>query len=80
MQERRRSSRSDVLKGAKIVLGTSSVIDCVVRNVTNAGARIQIANTVKLPEGLGLSFDGGFSIRPCRIAWRTVTETGVEFI
>jgi hypothetical protein len=80
MQERRRSSRSHVLKGAKIVLGTSSVIDCVVRNVTNAGARIQIANTVELPEGLGLSFDGGFSIRPCRIAWRTVTETGVEFI
>jgi len=80
MQDRRRASRSHVLKGAKIVLGTSSVIDCVVRNVTNAGARIQIANTVELPEGLGLSFDGGFSIRPCRIAWRTVTETGVEFI
>jgi hypothetical protein len=39
MQERRKSSRSRVLKAAKIVLGTSSVIDCVVRNVTNAVAR-----------------------------------------
>jgi hypothetical protein len=80
MQERRNSSRSRVLKAAKLVLGTASVIDCVVCNVTNTGARIEIANTVELPEGLGLSFDGGFSIRPCRIVWRTVTETGVEFV
>jgi hypothetical protein len=80
MQERRNSSRSRVLKAAKLVLGTSSVIDCVVYNVTNAGARIEIANTVELPEGLGLSFDGGFSIRPCRIVWRTVSETGVKFV
>ena len=80
MQERRNSSRSRELKAAKLVLGTSSVIDCVVCNVTNAGARIEIANTVELPEGLGLSFDGGFSIRPCRIVWRTVSETGVKFV
>jgi len=80
MKDRRKSARSRVLKGAKIVLGNSSVIDCVVRNVTNGGARIQIANTVELPEALGLTFDGGYSIRPCRIAWRTITETGVQFI
>ena len=80
MKERRKSTRSRVLRGAKIVLGTSSVIDCVVRNVTNSGARVQIANTVELPEDLGLTFDGGFSVRPCRIVWRTVTETGVQFV
>ena len=80
VQERRKSARSRVLKGAKLVfLGTSSVIDCVVRNVTNGGARVQIANTVDLPEPFGLTFDGGHSVRPCRIAWRTFTETGVEF-
>ena len=48
--ERRKAGRSRVFKGAKLVLGASSLIDCVVRNVTNAGARIQIANTVDLPE------------------------------
>jgi hypothetical protein len=72
--------RSRVLKGAKIIFGTSSVIDCVVRNVTNTGARVQIANTVDLPEGLGLTFDGGYSIRPCKVIWRTVTETGIQFV
>jgi len=80
VQERRNSARSRILKGAKIILGTSSVIDCVVRNVTNSGARVQIANTVELPDDLGLTFDGGRSIRQCRVVWRTVTETGVKFV
>jgi len=80
MQERRKSARSRVLKGAKLVLGKSSVIDCRVRNATKAGARIQIGNTIELPEVLGLSFDGGHKVQPCRIAWRALTETGVEFL
>lgn len=72
--------RSRVLRGAKIILGTSSVIDCVVRNVTNTGARVQLANTVELPDDLGLTFDNGYSIRPCKVIWRTVTETGIQFV
>jgi len=43
-----------------------------VRNVTNSGARVQIANTVDLPADLGLTFDGGRSFRPCRVVWRSV--------
>jgi hypothetical protein len=80
VQERRKLTRSRVLKGAKIVIGSASTIDCVVRNVTNSGARIQIANTIELPESLGLTFDGGFTVRACRVAWRSVTETGVQFL
>jgi hypothetical protein len=56
------------------------MIDCVVRNFTNADARIEIPNTVELPEAFGLTFDGGYSLRPFRIAWRTSKETGVEFL
>ena len=80
MLERRKLARSRVLKGAKLVVGSTSTIDCVVRNVTNVGARIEIANTIELPDSLGLSFNGGFTVRPCRVAWRSVTETGVQFI
>jgi len=50
------------------------------RNVTNSGARIQIANTVELPKDFEMTFDGDYSIRPCRLVWWTVTETGVEFV
>jgi len=80
VQERRKVARSRVLKGAKVIIGSASTIDCVVRNVTNSGARIAIANTIELPESLGLTFDGGFTVRPCRVAWRSVTETGVQFV
>jgi len=80
MQERRKSGRSRALRGAKLFFGSSSMIDCVVRNFTNAGARIEIPNTVELPEAFGLTFDGGYSLRSCRIVWRTSNETGVEFL
>jgi hypothetical protein len=78
--ERRKAGRSRVLKSAKLVLGRSAIIDCVVRNLTNKGARLQIANTLDLPRDFEMTFDGGYSIRPCRLVWRTVTETGVEFV
>jgi hypothetical protein len=42
MQERRKSGRSRGLKGAKLFFCSSSMIDCVVRNFTNAGARIEV--------------------------------------
>jgi hypothetical protein len=80
MQERRKRGRARVLKNAKLVLGTSSVVDCIVRNLTNTGARIEVPNTTALPENLVLTFDGGRSMRSCRLVWRTLDETGLEFL
>ena len=80
MSERRRKPRSRVLKGAKIVLGGTSLFDCVVRNLTNSGARVQISNAMDLPEVVAITFDGGRTCRPCRVAWRRLNETGVQFI
>jgi hypothetical protein len=37
--------------------------------------RSRVLKSAKLVLG-----DGGYSIRPCRLVWRTVTETGVEFV
>jgi methyl-accepting chemotaxis protein len=80
MQERRRLARSRVIKSAKLVVGTSSVVNCVVRNLTNTGARIEVPDTTVLPETLVLTFDGGRSMRSCRLVWRTINETGLEFV
>jgi hypothetical protein len=68
-----------VLKSAKFILGKSSVFDCVVRDLTNVGAGIDIPNALDLPEVLEMTFDGGRSIRPCRLVWRTLSKTGVKF-
>jgi len=80
MQERRKFARSRVIKRAKLVVGTSALVDCVVLNLTNTGARLEIPNTAGLSENLVLTFDGGRSMRSCRLVWRTVNETGVEFL
>ncbi len=80
MQERRKRLRLRVLKSAKLVLRKSSMLDCVVCDLTNVGAGIEIPNAIDLPELLEMTFDGGHSIRPCRLVWRTFSRTGVEFL
>jgi hypothetical protein len=79
MQERRKITRTRALKGAKLLLGNSSVIDCVVRDITNVGAGVEVPNTIDLPEALDLTYDGGRSLRRCRRVWRKLNKIGVEF-
>jgi len=80
MQERRKHVRTRVLKDAKFLLGNSSVIDCVVCDLTNSGAGVEVPNTISLPDVFDLTFDGGRSVRHGRSAWRKLNKTGVEFI
>jgi hypothetical protein len=80
MQERRKITRTRVLKGAKFLLGNSSVRDCVVRDLTNIGAGVEVPNTIDLPGALDLMFNGSRSFRRCRLVWRKISKTGVEFV
>ena len=79
MQQRREYPRLRVLKGAKIVVGTSSLLDCIVRDLTSGGARIRVPSAANLPDEFAITFDGGRTCRPCRVTWRSFGETGVEF-
>jgi hypothetical protein len=56
------------------------MLDCIVRNLTDTRARIEIANATHLPEAVGLTFDGGRTVRACQVVWRRVTATGLKFI
>jgi hypothetical protein len=80
MQERRRVLRTQVLKEAKLLIGANSVIDCVVCDLTNVGAGVEVPNTMNLPEALDLTLDGGRTIRRSRCVWRKLNKTGVEFM
>jgi PilZ domain-containing protein len=79
MRERRKCPRLRTLKSAKLVLEKSKVLDCVVRDLTTSGARIEITNTIDLPQDLEVSFDSAGS-RPCRLVWRTMSAAGLEFL
>ncbi len=80
MLERRKCPRLRVLKSAKLVLAKSTFFDCVVRDLTIGGARIEIPNTIDLPKELEAAFGSGSSIRPCRLVWRTISAAGLEFL
>jgi hypothetical protein len=78
MPERRRAPRTNVFKSAKIIL-TQSSRDCIVRDISALGARLAFISTAYVPDTFDLTFDAGRTLRPCRAAWRTGTQIGVEF-
>ena len=51
MDEKRKAPRRRVLKEGKIVFADGQrVLDCTIRDFSDAGARLLIANTVGLPD------------------------------
>jgi hypothetical protein len=80
MEERRKVQRMRVLKGAKIIFNQRlSSLDCIVRNLSAAGACLQLASPVGLPTTFEMSLDGDRSIRSCRVIWHTAERIGVAF-
>jgi len=80
MEERRRLQRNTVLKSAKIVFDSqSSLIDCIVYDLTSKGACLRLAHTMDAPESFEMSFDNFRSVRSCRVTWRQPDKLGVSF-
>ena len=80
MLERRRLPRTKVFKGAKLTLAARSTVSCVVRNLTNHGAFLQLPSTRDITTDFDLSFDQGRTLRKCHVIWRTFTKVGVSFV
>ena len=58
----------------------SSVMGCTVRRLTEVGAHLQVPADFAVPETFNMTFDGGRSVRPCRLVWRSFNEMAVEFL
>jgi len=79
MQQRRKVVRTRVLKGAKLLLGNSTLIDCTVRDLSAEGVGLRLPTTAGLPESVDLTFDGGRTLRPGKLAWRLRNKAGMKF-
>jgi hypothetical protein len=78
--ERRVSPRQRCLNGAKIVFNNnSSVIDCVVRDLSPQGARLLVASPVGIPDRFDLRIDRSGACHPSKITWRANSQIGVRF-
>lgn len=79
MLERRRFQRTIVFKAATLILASRTTVRCIVRDLSNHGARLQLHCTANLPIEFDLTFDTGRTLRKCRVAWQTPTNVGVSF-
>jgi hypothetical protein len=78
-QEKRKSDRHRVLKGAQISFrGLHAAIDCVVRDFSESGARLNVETSVGIPDRFDLVRDH-LPIRSCQVVWRQAKQVGVKF-
>jgi len=79
MQERRSIKRTQVARHAKIWTGPPTTLDCVVHDLTNCGAGLEVPASVRLPQFFTLYFESVRFGRTCEVKWRSPGRIGVAF-
>lgn len=75
VQERRKTARPRVLKGAQITFqGHWVTIDCTVRNLSNSGACLKVQSPIGIPDAFDLVLDSATVVH-CRVIWRKATKS-----
>ena len=78
--ENRKSHRNRMLQGGKIVYGRSALlIDCMIRDRSDEGARLKVANAAEVPDRIRLFVIGENAVTAARVIWRSAREVGIEF-
>ncbi|AXS40720.1 PilZ domain-containing protein [Breoghania sp. L-A4] len=78
--EKRKLHRPRMLQGGKIVYGMNNLlIDCMIRDRTDMGARLKVAISADVPNQIRLFVTGDNALTPARIIWRSEREIGIEF-
>lgn len=78
--EKRLQPRRNTMIIATIVFdGGNSRMDCVIRNLSEGGAKLEVASARVVPGSFDLMVPGH---RPqhCRVAWRALRELGIQFM
>lgn len=79
-ENKRRSPRMRTMKGASLLLpGSASAFSCVMRNLSEHGALIELPSTIGVPAAVTLQTQDGTLNRAGRVVWRTETRLGIEF-
>jgi hypothetical protein len=78
--ERRRFKRRRMLKAGRIVFNNAmSTFNCMMRNHSEAGARLEMNSTLGVPDAFDLRLEG-LPSQLCALAWRKSDALGVAFI
>jgi hypothetical protein len=78
---RRRSNRQRTLKGARVIYGNFSLsCDCLIRNMSETGARLKIDRSIGIPSEFYLLVPTELRLCKARMTWQKGDEIGVEFL
>lgn len=78
--EKRIAPRRNTMIEATIVFdGGRTRMRCIIRNLSDTGAKIEVASVTRIPRTFDLLVD---KVRPqsCAVVWRAVKEIGVQFM
>jgi hypothetical protein len=79
MEEHRVSPRRRTLKQGKAVLSDVTVLDCVVRDMSEGGARLEFGGITKLPPEFRLLVVSTNLLIPVELRWQRGPVAGVAF-
>lgn len=80
MVERRTSPRHRTFKGGSISFAGAGGIECVVRNLSAAGACLEVASPIGIPDEFDLIIRPEYQRRRCHLVWRKAQRIGVRFV
>ena len=79
MKESRSAPRRRTLKGAKLILSSSTLIDCTVRDISATGARLELPGPTTLPHEFRLRVLNEPVDKPAELAWQRGLAAGIHF-
>ena len=75
----RGAARRRVLKAAQIVYdGGQTVIECMIRDISDTGAKIDTETALALPAAFSVVLPDG-ARRPARLVWQNANLLGIRF-
>jgi hypothetical protein len=76
----RRTQRRRALLGATITFNHgNSTVECLIRDISDSGARLAVPEAVTLPAAFELSIPRKNKRRPVQMLWRRADVVGVRF-
>ena len=80
MTQPRKAERIRSFMSAQVMFGAAPAIDCLVKNFSSAGVRLELADRLPLPNEFDLNIPHKGRTFHARVAWRGDGIVGAEFI
>jgi hypothetical protein len=77
LSDRRGAPRRKLLRGARAVWQNGDSTECIVHDLSETGANLEIRGPI--PKTIDLLIDGDQSRRSCCVIWRQANRVGVRF-